>query len=214
MRTRIARIIPIFFMLTLWLPRLSLAEQVLEIPVLAAIPFNQQGIFEVLLVRWDKKAEPSPVRLQWILAGVKFGDTHLGAMADAFSYAVNRTPPVRHSGTVSVQGIAYQPVGSDGPSAGAVMAVGFLALFNGDTIQRGIALTGTLETEGRIGRVGNLPDKIRAAKREGYRTVLVPRGQIYDPQWNLQSVGFELNIDVKEVDTIDDAYLLMTGRRP
>jgi len=189
------------------------ADNVIELPVLAAIRQNNLGVFEILMIWWDKKAEPNPVQLQWLLGGVRLGNTHLGAMAQAFAYAVERTPSIQHSGTVSVQGVAYQPVGTDGPSAGAAMAVGFIAMFKGDHVQRGIALTGTFEPGGQIGLVGGIPDKIRAAAREGYRTVLVPRGQVYDPRWNLNELGFQLNVTVKEVDTIDEAYLLMTGQR-
>ena len=61
--------------------------------------------------------------------------------------------------------------------------------------------------------MGNIPDKIRAAAREGYRTVLVPRGQILDAQWNLNELGYQLNVMVKEVYTIDEAYQFMTGQR-
>ena len=190
-----------------------LADTIIELPVLAAIHQNNLGVFEVLMMWWDRKIDPNPIRLQWLLAGVRLGDAHLGAMAQAFSYAVERTPSVQHSGTVSVQGVAYRPTGSDGPSAGAAMAVGFIALFKGDRIQRGIALTGTIEPGGQIGPVGSIPDKIRAAAREGFRTVLVPRGQMYDARWNLNELGLQLNVTVKEVDTIDEAYQLMTGQR-
>jgi hypothetical protein len=189
------------------------ADTVIELPVLAAIRQNNLGVFELLVMWWDKKSEPIPVQLQWGLAGVKLGKAHLGAMAQAFAYAVERTPSVHHSGTVSVQGVAYRPTDSDGPSAGAAMAVGFIAMFKGEHIQRGIALTGTIEPGGQIGPVGNIPDKIRAAAREGYRTVLVPRGQILDAQWNLNELGYQLNVMVKEVYTIDEAYQFMTGQR-
>ncbi|MDZ4855130.1 MAG: S16 family serine protease [Nitrospirota bacterium] len=189
------------------------ADRAVELPVLAAIRHNNLGVFEILLLWWDKKSEPDPIQLQWLLAGVRLGHAHVGAMAQAFAYAIERTPSVHHSGTVSVQGVAYQPTSSDGPSAGAAMAVGFIALFKGDPIQRGIALTGTCEPGGQIGPVGAIPDKIRAAVREGYRTVLVPRGQMHAPQWNLIELGFQLNVTVKEVETIDEAYLLMTGQR-
>ena len=189
------------------------ADTAIELPVLAAIRQNNLGVFEILMMWWDKKPEPNPVQLQWLLAGVRLGNTHLGAMAQAFAYAVERTPSVHHSGTVSVQGVAYQPTGSDGPSAGAAMAVGFIALFKGDHVQRGVALTGTIEPGGRIGPVGSIPDKIRAAVREGYRMVLVPSGQMHDPRWNLIELGFQLNVTVKEVETIEEAYVLMTGQR-
>jgi predicted S18 family serine protease len=112
-----------------------------------------------------------------------------------------------------VAGVAYAPTGTDGPSAGAAMAVGFIALFKGEKVQRGIALTGTFEPGGKIGFVGSIPDKLRAAAREGYRTILVPRGQIYNERWNLNELALELNVSVKEVETIDEAYQLMTGQR-
>jgi Lon-like protease len=203
----------VIFILFCGTPASVPAAGIIELPVLAAIQQNNLGVFEILMMWWDRKSEPDPIQLQWLLAGVRLGNDHLGAMAQAFAYAVEHTPSIQHHGTVSVQGVAYRPTGSDGPSAGAAMAVGFIALFKGEHIQHGIALTGTIEPGGQIGPVGAIPDKIRAAAREGYRTVLVPRGQIHDARWNLVELGFQLNVTVKEVDTIDEAYLLMTGQR-
>jgi hypothetical protein len=194
-------------------PVATSAVDYLELPVLAAVRYNDLGAFQVMLLWWDKKADPNAVQLQVYIAGVRYGKEHIGSMAQAFDYAVERTPAVPHTGTVSVQGITYMPTASDGPSAGAAMAVGFIAVFKGDRIQRGTALTGTLEPGGHIGRVGGIPDKIRAAKREGYHTVLVPRGQLHSAEWNLIELGFQLNITVKEVDTVDEAYQFMTGNR-
>jgi len=195
------------------LPCSAAAERVVELPVLAAIHFNDQGVFEVLLMTWDGKSDPAPPQLQCVMGGVRFGQTQLGAMAQAFTYAMQRTPGLPHGGTVMVRGAAYRPVGSDGPSAGAAMAVGFIALFKGDQIKRGVAMTGTLENDGRIGFVGGIPDKIRAAKREGYHTVLIPAGQIHDAGWNLNELALHLNIALREVHTVDEAYHLMTGNR-
>lgn len=189
------------------------AERVVELPVLGAIHTNDQGVFEILLVTWDGKNDPDPPQLQCVMGGVRFGQTQLGAMAQAFAYAIQRTPGLPHAGTVTVRGAAYRPVGNDGPSGGAAMTVGFIALFKGDRIRRGVAITGTLEGDGRIGFVGGIPDKIRAAKREGYHTVLIPKGQIHDASWNLNELALYLNIAVQEVDSVDDAYHLMTGNR-
>lgn len=93
------------------------------------------------------------------------------------------------------------------------MAVGFLAVLRGDPIIRGIALTGTLESDGRVGPVGAISDKVRAAAREHYRMVLVPQGQLNDPRWDLIGLGMQLNLTIKEVSTIQEAYEIMTGRR-
>ncbi len=212
---RILRALLILALLTAWLVPVApaAAENVVEVPVLAALKANNKGVFEVMLVWWDQKPEPIPIALRWLDGGVTLKQSHLGAMADAFNFAVAHTPAQLHTGTVSVQGVAYLPTSTDGPSAGATMAVGFVAVLKGESIIRGIALTGTIQPDGRIGPVGAIPDKVRAAAREGYRTVLIPQGQLHSPEWNLGSLALELNITVKEVETVAEAYELMTGRR-
>ena len=184
------------------------AESVVEIPVLAAIQANDRGVFEILLLRWDRLPSPSPIALQWQGGNIHPGQSNLSSMALAFQYALDHTPNVDHTGTVSAIGIAYTSTGSDGPSAGAVMTVGFAALLKGDRIQRGIAMTGTITKDGTIGPVGGIPDKIRAAVREGYRIILIPEGQRDDPRWNINRLAWDLNVEVKEVSTIEAAYHL------
>jgi len=165
------------------------AEAVVEVPMLAAIQSNNLGVFEVLLLRWDHRPSPSPMELQWLGGNIRPGQTNLSSMVLAFQYALAHTPQIDHAGTVSAMGIAYAATGTDGPSAGAVMTVGFAALLKGDHIRRGIALTGTIAKDGTIGPVGGIPDKIRAAAREGYRTILIPQGQRDDPRWNLNRLA-------------------------
>ncbi|HEX2055963.1 MAG TPA: S16 family serine protease [Nitrospiraceae bacterium] len=199
-------------MLLLAVPLSVSGEYAIELPILAAVKSNRLGVFEVLMLRWDQQPTPVPASLQWRVGNVLLGQAHLDAMAKAFRFAMEHTPAVQHSGTVTAIGVAYMPTGSDGPSAGAAMAVGFIALFKGEPIHRGIALTGTLDPDGTVGPVGSLPDKVRAAAREGYRTILIPYGQLHHPEWNLVHLGMELNVEVKEVSTIEEAYRLMTGR--
>lgn len=191
--------------------RPAVAESVVEIPVLAAIEANDRGVFEVLLLRWDRLPNPSPMLLQWQGGNIRPGQSNLSSMALAFQYAIDHTPHVEHAGTVSAIGIAYTSTGTDGLSAGAVMTVGFAALLKGDRIQRGIAMTGTITQDGTIGPVGGIPDKIRAAVREGYRTILIPEGQRYDPRWNIDRLAWDLNVEVRGVSRIEEAYHLMTG---
>ncbi|HEV8540326.1 MAG TPA: S16 family serine protease [Nitrospiraceae bacterium] len=188
-------------------------ENVVEVPVLGAIQANDRGVFEVMLMRWDTQPAPDPITMKWGSSRVNFVGAYLKALRTAFTYAVERTPSIRHTGTLTIHGVAYVPTSSDGPSAGAVMTVGFIAVLKGEPIRRGIAMTGTIESNGRVGPVGGIPDKIRAAAREGYHTVLIPQGQLYDTRWNLSSLALELNVTVKEVGSIDEAYELMTGRR-
>lgn len=194
-------------------PSPAAAENFVEVPLLVAVRANDRGAFELLLMRWDQQPAPDPLVVRWGKTTVQFSETYLAALEAAWRYAEARLPAARRTGTIWLQGLAYAPTTTDGPSAGAVMAVGFLAVLNGNPIRRGIALTGTIEADGRIGSVGAIPDKIRAAAREGYRTVLIPAGQLHDPRWNLSGLALELNMTVKEVGTVEEAYELMTGRR-
>lgn len=104
------------------------AESIVEIPVLAAIQSNNQGVFEILLLRWDRQPSPSSMLLQWQGGNIRLGQNQLSSMALAFQYALDHTPPVDHTGSISAIGIAYMSTGTEGPSAGAVMTVG-LRLF-------------------------------------------------------------------------------------
>lgn len=197
------------------------AEYAVEVPALAVSSPSPDapGVFTVKVMWWDQKSDPDPVRLQWkngFINAFEYGQIRSQgydrfSTVMAFRYAIERTPEIHHTGTVSIQGVAYGSTPMDGPSAGAAMAIGFIALFKHDTIKRGVALTGTLQPGGRIGPVGGIAGKIRAAAREGYHTVLIPSGQLNDPHWQLGSLALELNVTVQEVSSVDEAYALMTG---
>ncbi|MCC2639900.1 MAG: exported protein of unknown function, putative Peptidase [Nitrospira sp.] len=79
---------------------------------------------------------------------------------------------IDHAGTVSAIDIANAPTGADDPSAGAVM-------------------TGTIEKEENIGPVGATPDKIRAAARKDYRTVLMSVDQPFKPSWTIGRLAWK-----------------------
>ncbi len=192
--------------------RIAQADNIVEVPVLATIRANEGGVFHVVVMNWDKQTAPDPLQLVWGNSRVRVKGVGLGSLEAALTYALSRLS-ARPTGTLSLYGASYIPISSDGPSAGAAMAIGFLAVLRGEPITRGVAMTGTLQPDGRIGPVSGIPDKIRAAAREGYRTVLIPGGQLTDPRWNLPGLALELNLTVKEVDTIDEAYEMITGRK-
>lgn len=205
----------IFFvaLVVIVLPQRVMANATAEVPVLGGIAANNQGVFNVMVLNWDRLSSPDPMELRWGNRRIQVKEVGLGSIERAFFYAVEHTPSVRLTGLLTLYGASYAPLSSDGPSAGAVMAVGFLAVLRGDPIIRGIALTGTLEFDGRVGPVGAISDKVRAAAREHYRMVLIPQGQLNDPRWDLIGLGMQLNLTIKEVGTVQEAYEIMTGRR-
>ncbi|SEG78782.1 PDZ domain-containing protein [Actinacidiphila yanglinensis] len=73
-----------------------------------------------------------------------------------------------------------------GPSAGLLFSLGIIDKIDGDghggdlTGGRVIAGTGTIDGSGKVGAVGGVPLKERAAVRDGATVFLVPRGECSD----------------------------------
>ena len=65
----------------------------------------------------------------------------------------------------------------DGPSAGAALAVLMIAALEGKEIRADVMMTGTVESNGRIGPVGGITSKAEAAASAGASIFLVPSGQ-------------------------------------
>lgn len=105
----------------------------------------------------------------------------------------------------------------DGPSAGAFMTVGVAAAVNGDTIDKSVSMTGTINPDGSIGPVSGIPEKIQGAKEAGKRKVLVPAGQRMADSENtgakvdVVTLGERLGVEVEEVGDVGEAYREATG---
>ncbi len=62
----------------------------------------------------------------------------------------------------------------DGPSAGGAIALALASVFSGNAIRRDLAMTGEIDTQGRITAIGGVPAKIEAAIDAGCKTIIVP----------------------------------------
>ena len=65
----------------------------------------------------------------------------------------------------------------DGPSAGGAMTVLLISEIQGKSINDKVLMTGTIEADGTIGRVGGIEEKADVAGKYGAQTFLVPQGQ-------------------------------------
>lgn len=67
----------------------------------------------------------------------------------------------------------------DGPSAGGAIALALASLLTGRKIRRDVAMTGEIDTKGRISAVGALALKIETAFNAGCKTVIIPRENLF-----------------------------------
>ena len=116
-----------------------------------------------------------------------------------------------------------------GRSAGAAIAILTLAQFEGKKLRADTLITGSIDSNGSIGRVGFILEKARALAGTQYSTLLVPIGESIEirppetckrrdgsliagckPPEMEYDIGRETGINIVEVATIAEAYLLMT----
>jgi predicted S18 family serine protease len=121
-----------------------------------------------------------------------------------------------------------------GRSAGAAIAVSTIALVRNESLRNDTLITGTVETDGRIGVVGMILPKATVAKANGYKLLLVPVGEgnttkqnetcstettmVNGVPYKIQQchsvsieveVSHEVGIEVREVSTVMEAYGIM-----
>ena len=68
----------------------------------------------------------------------------------------------------------------DGPSAGGAIALALASALSGRLIRRDVAMTGEIDTQGRITAVGGLDVKLETACDAGCKTMIIPRETLDD----------------------------------
>lgn len=118
-----------------------------------------------------------------------------------------------------------------GPSGGAAMATGLMAIVLNLSVDRRVIMTGTCSPDGSVGRVGGIIEKSGAVASAGGRVFLIPKGQAVVIMENSTVIenstiiisqsekkvvdaveyGKSLNITIVEVSDISEALAYMTG---
>lgn len=97
----------------------------------------------------------------------------------------------------------------DGPSAGAILAVGVTSALLGDPIRPDVCMSGTINENQEVGSVGGLEEKIKGCRQLHYREMVVPFGQT---SMDLALKGMGGDITITEVSTLGAAYQAATGQ--
>lgn len=95
-----------------------------------------------------------------------------------------------------------------GPSAGLLWALGVIETLTPEDLTGGrvIAVTGTVDLEGRVGTVGGVRQKVVGAEDAGAEVFLLPRGDMADAR------GAGDRIELVPVDTVEQALRYLEGR--
>lgn len=65
-----------------------------------------------------------------------------------------------------------------GPSAGAPLTLATMAALQNKSLKEDVIMSGSIQPDGSIGKVGGILEKAKAAEREGFEKFLVPEGQL------------------------------------
>jgi ATP-dependent Lon protease len=82
----------------------------------------------------------------------------------------------------------------DGPSAGITMVTALASEASGRAVIPGLAMTGEVTLKGNVGQIGGLKEKIIAAERRGYKTIIIPKTNSSDLEEIPKSVRDNLTI--------------------
>jgi len=122
-----------------------------------------------------------------------------------------------------------------GPSAGAAMTVATIGAIEQKEVKKDVAITGTIETNGKVGQIGGVIQKAEAAAKNGVKLFLVPESELiltyYErqitkekiaPNFVIQRVSYvpktldlknytmtEWKMETKGVSTIEDVVKYM-----
>jgi ATP-dependent Lon protease len=112
----------------------------------------------------------------------------------------------------------------DGPSAGGAIGIALASFLKGSKVRRDVAITGEIDTHGRITGIGGLDVKLETAAGAGCKTVIIPTENLHGPEgverfpdplkkelqiltyeeWRSSHQPFDYNRHVLEVVAVDD----------
>jgi ATP-dependent Lon protease len=95
-------------------------------------------------------------------------------------------------------------VPKDGPSAGAALFTAVYSKLSETKVRPDIAMTGEIDTFGRVTKIGGTKEKIIAAYKNGIKNVILPEGNQFDDDIRSLPPEVEKNINLIFVNTVDE----------
>jgi hypothetical protein len=187
------------------------------VPALGVLAGGQTGTVHYIVLQIDKDPRQEGPTVQFneinLGGGSLVSEDWKEGVKQAITAATKAVGEDGREWMITIKNRSYSAL-TEGMSSSSAVAVGIVAAWRGDDVKPSVALTGKIMPDGQIKTVGALPIKVEAAARAQFKTVLVPRGQLYTADWDLSQLATRWNIQVIEVGTLEEAYQLMaTARR-
>ena len=115
------------------------------------------------------------------IAKTEMVDSQIAAKSAALNY-LGQNFPNGLASNFKPSDIEISLAKTGGPSGGLAFAIGIVELLTSENILQGrsVATTGTIDSNGNVGSIGGVAEKILAAKKAGATLFLVPQGNCKD----------------------------------
>ena len=147
------------------------------------------------------------------IAKTEMADSQIVAKSAALEYLEKYYP---QSSTVVIKpsDLDISLAKTGGPSGGLAFAIGIIELLTSENILQGksVAVTGTIDSAGKVGSIGGVAEKILAAKKAGATLILVPQANCQDLAPNLATIPSE--IKVAAVSSLEEAMAALNSEDP
>jgi hypothetical protein len=189
------------------------SHRLTTVPALGVLADGRTGIVHYIVLQLDKDLGQERPKVQFneinLGGGSLVSEDWKEGVKQAVAAATKAVGEDGREWVLTIKNRSYNAL-TEGASASSAVAVGIVAAWRGDDVKSDVALTGQILPNGQIESVGALPVKVEAAARAQFKTVLVPRGQLYTTDWDLSQLAIRWNIKILEVATLEEAYQLMT----
>ena len=165
------------------------------------------GVVVYVQIEFEQREDRDGMRIQFRRVPGRFSLPTKRAVIQATSRAAHAAGLEGNSWTIILTFL--QPgVTLYGDSLSAMVGLSAVALAKGDPLYLDRVITGTITDAGRIGMVGGVPYKIRAAHANELHRVMIPEElPATDGDWNTPFL-----MQVSPVGTIHKAYFALTDR--
>jgi len=168
---------------------------------------NQIGVVAHLVLGFRERNDQYGLNLRFRTKPGRFSPAAQVAVQNAIIHTARAAGLNEKSWSVQLM-IPYNGITMYGESLSAMVGLAVVALAQGDTFPQDRVVTGKVLSDGHLGSVGGVPQKIEAAYAEHFQRVIVPEEHdTEDGDWRTPFL-----MHISPVANVTQAYQALTGQ--